>query len=445
MNLRAALGVGAMVAVPLVAYQPVGATAEPPSPATGHAEVVAQGIVTFDDGPAHWQLTANPATETETDIDTSSPTFIMSEGPHAVVVSGPTGPVARIAEGEAVFRAAGDTTLLRSASATGGDAAALSVNPSAGDPDATFTPGPGTRDVDLVRDVLNVNEALLLHTDVSAFVIVKEGTVTVGNTTVGAGATAMLTGDLTLINTSPGPAIVAVAVIGPLLSDSETTAPVTQSPAPSVNAPSPESPTPTNAPAATTTTTTATATTTTNPDRDGDGLLDVTEAQLGTDPNKSDTDGDELSDGEEVAFRSNPLAEDTDGDRLDDWRERDFGTDPNRPDTDGDSMGDQWEVDSMPPTDPLKPDTDDDGLNDNVEDGITLTDPNDADSDDDQMLDGFEFDHELNPLNPDSDGDGLIENVDWERCNAYMPDTDGDGRNDYTEHHSGTDCRNPDS
>jgi hypothetical protein len=40
MNLRTALAVTATVALALVVHQPVGATVEPPSPASGHAEVI---------------------------------------------------------------------------------------------------------------------------------------------------------------------------------------------------------------------------------------------------------------------------------------------------------------------------------------------------------------------------------------------------------------------
>jgi hypothetical protein len=445
MNLRSALAVIATVAAALVLEHPVGATAEPPSPATGHAEVIAQGIVTFDDGPAHWQLTEIPATETESEVDTTSPSFIMAAGPHAVAMSDPTGPIARLAAGEAAFRAAGETTLLRALSGVGGTATATSVVAGAGDPAVTFTPGPGARDVDLVRDVLSANEVLLLHTDVSAFLAVTAGTITAGGTTLETGSTAMLAGDLTLINSSPEMAIVTVAVVGPSLSDSGTPAPVTEppEPAPAVDAAAPpQSPTPTNPPATTITTTTTTAPA--DPDTDGDGLTDSEEADDGTDINKPDTDGDQLNDAEEQQHGTDPLDSDTDNDELADGYEiNTAGSDPRRPDTDGDGLQDNVE-NGITRTDPRIPDTDNDGdgLWSTFE-GAIGTNPNNPDSDGDQMSDGYEQNHSFSdPLNTDTDSDGVPDNVDHESCNANGADRDGDGLSDaeeLNEYH--TNCR----
>ena len=441
--LRSALVVAATVGAALVVDQPVGATAEP-SPASGHAEVIAQGIVTFDDGPAQWRLTTIPVTESASEADTSAPTFVISDGPDAVVVSGPTGPIARLAEGEALFRAGGEPTLLRVSSPIGGDASAVSVVSGAGDPALTFTPGSGARDVDLVRDVLNVNEVLLLHTDVSAFVVVITGTVTAGGATVGAGSTAMLTGDLTLINTSPETAIVAVVVIGPLLSGPELPAEATQPPAPEStgNAPAPpQSPPPTNAPAAVTTTTT---TQPADPDTDGDGLTDSEEVADGTDINNVDTDFDGLNDFEEQEHGTDPLDSDTDNDELGDGYEvNSAGSEPTRPDTDGDGLQDNVE-NGITHTDPRIPDHDNDGdgLWSTFE-GAIGTDPNNPDSDGDQLFDGFEKDRSFtDPLNADTDGDGVPDNVDHESCNANGADSDGDGLSDgeeLNEYH--TNCR----
>ena len=248
MNTRTPARAAATLAVALFIHQPVGSTVEPASPATGHAEVIAQGVVTFATGPVHWQLTPNPVAETDVEIDTSAPTFIVSDGPDAVVVSGPAGPIARLAEGEALFRAGDETTSLRAVSALGSDGAGYSIVAGSGDPALTFTPGEGTRDVDLVRDVLDVNDALVLHTDVSAFVVVTDGSVDVAGATLDAGSTTMGSGDLTLINTSAERAVVAVVVIGPLLGGTGLSAPTSQAPAPTTTtaAPSPQPPPATN-------------------------------------------------------------------------------------------------------------------------------------------------------------------------------------------------------
>ena len=281
MNSRTPFRAVAALAVVLFIHQPVGSTAEPASPATGHAEAIAQGVVTFDSGPVHWQLTPNPVTETDVAIDTSVPTFIVSDGPDAVVVSGPAGPIARLAEGEALFRAGNETTSLRAVSALGSDGAGYSIVAGSGDPALTFTPGEGARDVDLVRDVLDVNDAVVLHTDVSAFIVVTEGSVEVAGATLQAGSTTMGTGDVTLINTTPERAVVAVVVIGPLLGGGPgPAAPTSQAPAPvtTTGAPTPQAPggtSPATSPAVTTTTSTTT-TAPTDPDTDGDGLTDGT-------------------------------------------------------------------------------------------------------------------------------------------------------------------------
>ncbi|MET0908958.1 MAG: hypothetical protein ABWZ99_05765, partial [Ilumatobacteraceae bacterium] len=192
----------AVVAFAAFTHQTVEAAAEPPSPATGHAQVIAQGLVTFGDGPLRWQLQQSPASTTPVLIDTSAATFIVSDGPGAVVVSGDAGPLARLAAGEAVFRQAGTTTQLRSVSADGGGVAALSLVAGEGDGENAFTPGPGTRDVDLVRDALSTNEALLVHSDVSLFIVVSAGTVNVDGAPVAEGAVVSRAGDVTIINTS---------------------------------------------------------------------------------------------------------------------------------------------------------------------------------------------------------------------------------------------------
>ena len=74
--------VGALVAGPTVH-----AATAAPSPASGHAEVIAQGLVTFADGPAHWTLTIDAVTETVSSIPSAAPAFLLSDGPAAVEVA----------------------------------------------------------------------------------------------------------------------------------------------------------------------------------------------------------------------------------------------------------------------------------------------------------------------------------------------------------------------
>ena len=205
-------------------------------------------------------------------------------------------------------------------------------------------------------------------------------------------------------------------------------------------------------------------------DTDGDGLTDVTEIQIGTDPNDADSDDDGVLDGLEPNFADdadgdgliNSLDPDSDNDGLFDGTElgldcSNAATSPSAghcvPDADGgatttnpldadtddggvpdgaedfnlDGAIDAGEGDPNDPTDDSNLiDTDGDGLTDGVEIAIG-TDPNDADSDDDGALDGDEPNYA-----DDTDGDGTI--------NALDPDSDGDGILDGTE--LGFDCGN---
>lgn len=339
----------AIVATVSIAPGDARAATEPPSPATGHAQVVATGVVTFGAGPVHWEVVPNPATTEPAPVATTGPMFIVSDGPAAVIVSDDDGPVARLAEGEALFRPDGASTMLHTTSPSGGDGAALVVVPGSGE--GEFTPGAGARDVDLVRDELGTNEVLAVQSDLPIFLVVTAGSVTVGGTQVAAGATLTQAGGLTVINTGPEAATVVAAVVGPPL-DGASPAPTSAAPAPTpatgsggTSAPSP-SPT---SPASTSTTTTTT--TTTEPpapvDTDSDGLTDAEEAALGTDPNNQDSDMDGIPDGREVnSLGSNPLDTDTDSDGLTDALEVDKSCDINVPDTDGDGLGDAFEANS---------------------------------------------------------------------------------------------------
>lgn len=424
-----------MTLAAIAAPQLVTAAVDPPSPASGHAEVVAQGVVAFDAGPVHWLVATDPIGTTDTDVDDSAPAFVMAPGPGSIVVSDGATPIARLAPGEATFRPAGVATTVRTLAGTV-NGTFISLLPGSGDPESTFTPGPGDRDVDLVRDVLGTNEVLVLDAAVSALVVVVSGAVESAGAALTAGVPATLSGDVALINASPQPAVVVVAVVGPLLSGA---APVTSTtvPAPSSGAtPSPG-----------TTPSVPAPTTTQSPDdvdSDGDGLSDADEIADGTDPNSVDTDTDGLNDSEERQHATDPLDNDTDDDQLSDGYEvNSSGSDPTRPDTDGDGLQDN-EEDGITRTDPRIPDHDNDGdgLWSTFETAIG-TDPDNPDTDGDQMFDGYELQHSFSdPLDADTDDDGVPDNVDNESCNPNKADGDGDGLTDgeeLNEYH--TNCR----
>jgi hypothetical protein len=81
-----------------------------------------------------------------------------------------------------------------------------------------FPPGAGAHDVDLLRDVLATGETFTLQTEIPAFVMVTAGAVDDGTgVTIPAGATANVAGDVVLTNTAGTPAVIVVAVIGPVL------------------------------------------------------------------------------------------------------------------------------------------------------------------------------------------------------------------------------------
>ncbi len=351
-------------------------SAAPPS-ASEHAQVVAQGIVTFDGAPRHWQLTPLPATPTPGDADTSAPSFIVSEGPDALIVADGSGPIARLAPGEAVFRPEGSTTSLRTPAAAAGQGSAFGIVPGSGDPALTFTAPSGDRDVDLVRDVLAAGETLTVTTDVSAFGVVTEGTASINGTTVNVGESFGAVGAVTITNGGTGRLVVLVAVIGPPLDGGGVvvvpipTAAGSTAPAGGPSATEPpagSTPTTTQGPSAPSPTTTTTTTEPEPVDTDSDGLTDAEEAAAGTDPNNPDSDGDGVNDRLEVQRDDlDPTNPDSDGDGLNDGKELDFSCDPAVADTDGDGLSDKQEVLFMAGANCLLADSDGDGSSDGDE------------------------------------------------------------------------------
>jgi hypothetical protein len=129
-------------------------------------------------------------------------------------------------------------------------------------------------------------------------------------------------------------------------------------------------------------------------DSDGDGLLDGTEAALGTDPKSVDTDADGVADGDE----------DDDGDGLSTQEELETATDPFVADSDADGLLDGAEIDcGTDPNDPdsacLDLDSDNDGRTD-LEEQARGTDPQNPDTDGDGDSDGAEAACDSSPLDP---------------------------------------------
>ncbi len=157
---------------------------DPPSPANGHASVVAQGLAAFRPGEYHWEVDTVAITSAASTIAVGDATFVIANGPGSVLV-GPTNapPTWRLAAGEAAFHG-GDGSLVALADGPAGGSLTL-ISPAPGSGSMAFTPGATVRDVDLVRDVLTTDEALHIDSGFAALVYVAAGTVSARDTTIG--------------------------------------------------------------------------------------------------------------------------------------------------------------------------------------------------------------------------------------------------------------------
>ena len=206
------------------------AAVDPPL-VSGHAQVVAQGIVDFPDGTFHWQVVGGSLTVA--DEPSSAPdavTFVVADAGSVDITGGAR---YRLATGEAAMLPAFSQARLSTAGETArywalsiGNAAQTGGEDASG---ASFTLDAGPRDVDLIRDVLATDESLAVpDQDVATLVLVTGGAVSVvaeggpiTEMTVGEAAT--LDGALTITNTSPDPATIVAAVIASMAADRRTT------------------------------------------------------------------------------------------------------------------------------------------------------------------------------------------------------------------------------
>ena len=399
----------------------------PPPTAVGHAQVVAQSAIELGDGPLQWAVgreTLNPGAPAVPAADVDN-TFVLVLQGAAIAADVEEAPLVRLGAGEATFVGTAGSTTLAPADGGGLSLNRISLNaPGEGGTGDPFTPGPGVRDIDLLRDVLQPGETLAIADSTAgpALVVVTDGSVTVagapsGSADLAAGASGAFDGALTVVNGGTVPAALVVGIVGALVQ----TTPQAEVPT-SAGPVGPTTPgTPTQPPG---------PTTPTAPDADGDGLSDAEESTAGTNPNDPDSDGDNLTDGEEVhTYGTDPLSSRTDDDHLEDGLEIERGTDP------------------------LDADTDDDGLMDSSDD-LPLQGDGDHDADD------LSFDQErdlgTDPANPDTDGDG--DDDGYEVNNGTDPlvrndgqpdpstvDSDGDGFSDQDEIDAGSDPNDTDS
>lgn len=378
------LAVGALMTAVAQGFGPAG-----PSPATGHSSIVASGTVTFVDGPARWHITRHVAEVGGDPYTVEHTGFIIAENTPVLVTLGSNDLRYRLAGGEALSVAPGESFVAETFGAPD-TFIFMQVLPEEADQienaadrvltSASFDVSSGSYDADLLRDVLAEGESWsLLHGAIPTTIFVLQGEVEVESdrttTLIESGDAAMFEGDMEVTAIADG-SVVYAGFVGASLPDLATPAPATPelatpvpaTPIPATPVPATPAPTPTvPAPTPTVAPTVAPTEPPADTDTDEDGLTDAEEAALGTDPANTDTDEDGITDFDEInVWGSDPLNLDTDGDTLYEGGELIFGTAILNPDTDGDELSDGDEV-YLYETDPTNPDTDGDSFNDTVE------------------------------------------------------------------------------
>jgi hypothetical protein len=342
-----------------------------PSPATGHASIVASGIVSFEEGLSRWHVTRHTAETGGQPFQSSQVGFVIAENTPLLVTFEEAGLRSRLVEGEALAVPAGTSFIVETFGAPDtfvflqvlaeGDAQ-LGNSTDRILTSASFDVPTEMYDADLIRDVLAEDESwMVLGGAIPTTVFVLRGEVEVSNgrttTVLQSSESAMFNGEVTTTAIADG-SVVYAAYVGSTVPAPATPEPVvTEAATPAAATPAPATPEPEAEPEIVDDGT----------DSDGDGLTDVEEAALGTDPNNPDTDEDGISDYDEVyVWGSDPLNLDSDGDGLYDGGELIYGTSILNPDTDGDGLSDGDEV-YIYGTDPTNPDTDGDGFSDGWE------------------------------------------------------------------------------
>ncbi len=207
-------------------------TADAPSPATGHAEVIAQGVGAPPAAEIAWRVVADVAEAgNAAALEERALGFVLADR-SPLLIDDDAGSQLRLAGGEAAFVAGGARQ--RRSSLTDADAPyyrlALVAAPDvadaggdrlvfAGDPFAA--PAGGNRDLDLVRDVLAVGETVALpETGSPTLLLATSGAIDVQAAgglplRLAAGRAASLVGSLSIAPAAARSATFVAAVIGP--------------------------------------------------------------------------------------------------------------------------------------------------------------------------------------------------------------------------------------
>ena len=396
-----------------------------PSPASGTAQVVAQGVVDIPDFDVRWEIIESSAPPANATPSTSDLGFLIVDSGVMLAEDPGTGDQWRLPRGEAMLTVAGGE---QSRSALGPEPAAYrslslveagAAAPEDGGVQFTSDPFPGSgarHDLDLVRDTLGPGSTMTIPDGaLPTLVLVLDGVAEIASETgdvfsLGEGEAVSLSGPLVVTATENGATLIA-AYTGPAIP--RTTAGATPIPVIREIA-APGTPTPDAAEVLPAATAIATPGTLDRADDDNDGLTNTAEDDAGTDPSLADTDEDGLTDGEEIAeIGTSPLSADTDSDGVLDGDEVAQGTNP-LDGLAGASAEETGAVEETPVAEPTPAgaapgDSDGDGLEDVIE--VELgTDPADSDTDDDGSTDGDEYYvHQTGTRNPDTDGDGVVD------------------------------------
>ena len=212
------------------------ADGDDPSPARGHAAVIANGVGVLPADSVAWRVTSTAASSTADEPDEEALGFVLSDNDALLLNDLGTGEQVRLAAGEATFVAAG---ALQQAVALGDgsvDYYRIKLVPSTEVDDPVggelvfageaFEALGGNRDLDLVRDVLEEDEEVELELgseDAPAALLVTSGAIEIvleddadaDPVELSAGEAVDVTGEVTIQATDQEGASFVAAVVGP--------------------------------------------------------------------------------------------------------------------------------------------------------------------------------------------------------------------------------------
>jgi hypothetical protein len=217
-----------VVAIPVIAAS----SATSPSPAQGHAEVIAQGAVKLPKGQAAWRVEAYPAFLPGAAPMLKRPlSFLVADKDPILVTEGKSGDMTRLAGGEGLLVRGGVEQMRQSLREVETPYYALELVP----PDQLDDIGAGTLvlasdafdaptgylDLDLVRDFVTKGEtSKIADQGRPVLVLVTDGEVEAktGNSApidIKSGEAHLLTGDIAITGKGDGKATFVAAIIGP--------------------------------------------------------------------------------------------------------------------------------------------------------------------------------------------------------------------------------------